>query len=1060
MSGPRRPHRIRFILGSCFLLLTPSISPGQSPKNADDSAIRDYLSGNGLLNRGLYELAIGEYEKFLAAHGDHEKAPIARYGLAVSLFRLDRHDDALVELNRLAKRSGFGYAAEVATMIGQCHLAAGRYAPAAQAFEIIITRHKKHDLAPTAFAGATEALYRDGKYAAASQRGQAMVARWPKHTLRERVEFFVGLSEMGRAEYDLAAMRFADLLKRFPTGPFVDQSALLLAQCYHNTNATKKAIQQYRDVLQQKAGKFTSDALYALGSLLYDEGSYDQAGDVLDRLLNDDSDSLLAKRAVLQRARIFFAQDDFKRAFVAFKVSGGVDQKTADRASYWMAKCKLRLEDFVAAAERFANAIEEFPTSVLLPEMYYDRAVALLRADNRDDAVKVLATFRSLYPDHTLSASALHMLATTEHQQTRYDRSRVHCSAFLEQFPDHEATAALRFLSAENEFLSQRYAEAVDGYRTFLNRHAGDERLTKARFRLATALQRLDRFDEAEPLFDSVASSADTDDTFRSALMSLGDIHFQRGEWTKAESRFDQYLCNGLDVPLADDALLKMGFAKQRQGKFAEALSDFDRLLESFEESPQRLQAVFERGQALVALDRDEEAVEAFGLVISLGGEHSRFAPYALNHLATIAMQGKWFANAAKLYHRAQQVSSDEGMAPDLLFHQGQALIAAGDFPAAEARLRRLLDRHPDSKWTAQGKAQLAISLARQDRYDDALVAIAQLERDGADSLDAKLRAALGYEKAWCLRALGKEEQAGVAYRELLAAGDGEGLNLHAMLELGEVEAQAKRFESAAKILRELRAALVDASDSDTQPLREQCTYRLAVCEFELSRFDRASQLFEEFIQRFPQSALIASAYFYAGEACFQTNKHDRAAQHLLRVTQQHPSDAVAGPGLLRLGESLAVLQRWAASERTFTEYLSRYSDTASWYQAQFGLGWALENQKRCGDAIPAYEKVVARHRGPTAARAQFQIGQCLFATGKLDDAVRELLKVDILYAYPQWSAAAVFEAARCFEKLSQPGKAVAHYRQVQERFGETDWAQLAQRRLSELLSTAALPGD
>ena len=207
-SGPRRPHRISFILGTCFLLHSPSFLYAQSSGSTDDAAIRDYLSGNGLLNRGLYELAIGEYEKFLGAHADHEKAPIARYGLAVSLFRLDRRDDALVELKRLAKHPNFDYSAEVATMIGQCHLAAGRYAPAAQAFEIIITRYKKHDLAPTAFAGATEALYRDGKYAAASRRGQAFVAHWSDHPLRERVEFFVGLSEMGRAEYEEAVEKY------------------------------------------------------------------------------------------------------------------------------------------------------------------------------------------------------------------------------------------------------------------------------------------------------------------------------------------------------------------------------------------------------------------------------------------------------------------------------------------------------------------------------------------------------------------------------------------------------------------------------------------------------------------------------------------------------------------------------------------------------------------------------------------------------------------------------------------------------------------------------------
>ena len=95
---------------------------------------------------------------------------------------------------------------------------------------------------------------------------------------------------------------------------------------------------------------------------------------------------------------------------------------------------------------------------------------------------------------------------------------------------------------------------------------------------------------------------------------------------------------------------------------------------------------------------------------------------------------------------------------------------------------------------------------------------------------------------------------------------------------------------------------------------------------------------------------------------------------------------------LLRLGECYAALQRWARSEEAFAERLRAWPDDALWFQAQFGVGWALENQGRFGQAISAYQKVLDHHQGATAARAQFQIGECLFAENKFDDAARELL--------------------------------------------------------------------
>ena len=101
---------------------------------------------------------------------------------------------------------------------------------------------------------------------------------------------------------------------------------------------------------------------------------------------------------------------------------------------------------------------------------------------------------------------------------------------------------------------------------------------------------------------------------------------------------------------------------------------------------------------------------------------------------------------------------------------------------------------------------------------------------------------------------------------------------------------------------------------------------------------------------------------------------------------------------------------------------------------------------------------MVQRHKGVTAARAQFQIGECLFAQRKLDEAVRELLKVDILYAYPEWSAAALYEAGRCFEQMGKPVEARAQYKTVSAKYSGTRWAELATQRLAAVTS-GNLPG-
>jgi TolA-binding protein len=349
----------------------------------------------------------------------------------------------------------------------------------------------------------------------------------------------------------------------------------------------------------------------------------------------------------------------------------------------------------------------------------------------------------------------------------------------------------------------------------------------------------------------------------------------------------------------------------------------------------------------------------------------------------------------------------------------------------------------------------LAIAVARQEHFEDALQLI---ERCNADQLDPTLASALLYEQAWSLHRLKRDEEAAKAYRQLLARESVGSLRLHALLELAGIEIEARRHKAAAELLRRLHTLLEQPSADAPRDLREQAIYSLAVCEFELQRFSEAADLFTRLLDEFPDSELIASASYFCGEALFRLERHERAVAHLSRVVDDFPADPAYSAALLRLGESLSVLQRWARAERTFSRFLERFPDSDQCFQAQFGLGWTRENQQRYDEAIDAYRKVVDEHEGPTAARAQFQIGECLFAKNEYEDAAGELLKVDILYAYPEWSAAALYEAGRCFEKLAKHIEARQQFKQVTEKYADTNWGRLAAQRLDANMS-GSIPG-
>jgi TolA-binding protein len=1059
------PFRTRRRLAAAAPLLAAAIfatlaARVDAARADDDAALRSFHTANGLLNRGHHELAAAEYRAFLAANGSHEKALVARYGLGVCLYRLDQPEEAIAALAPLRSAGAFEFSAEAMTILARCELAVGKPEAAAADLETIIERHADHDLADDAVALRAEALYALGNHGGVEEAGALFEQRWPMSDLRDRVELFRGLSEMARGEWAAAADRFGRFRGAFPKSAHADRVLLLHAQSLHQAGRLPQALEQYRAVIAADVPAFVPDATYGLAVLLHGQGRADDAGALLDELLAPDAGRERATDAAILRGRILVERGDHDAARALLEPIARLDHSPADAATYWIAKSHLRSGESREAARRLEQALDRFPESPLRPEMMYDRAVALLREDGaarRQQAAKaglaLLEQIRAEHAAHPLAIEALYLQAATVHQDGAYDASLAMCRRFLADHPSHDRAPAAAFLLAENLFLASAYAEALEAYDRLLETHPDHPQKRSATFRAGMALYHLERFDDAQARLAPLAETETLEPELRTALLALGDVAFQHGDWARSESLLGRYLGAGEAPPAADDALLKLGIARQRQGRPDAALEAYDRLLAEFPKSAHRLQATFERGQALFAAGRRADAEAAFRAVIAEKGG-GRFAPHALAHLGAIAMADRRFDEAADLYRRASaQAGEDADLAAEASFQRGQALVSAAKYaPAAEA-LTAFIEAFPRSARVPTARAHLAVGLGRLDRHDDALAAADRALAEPASAFDEALRASVHYERAWTLRALERPADAAGAYRALIALPKAGRIALHARLELAELEADAGRRDAAADILA---ALLADLPEDDE--LHGAALYRLGACEYERERYAVAAPLLRKFAAVRSGDELAPSALLLAGESFHRAGNHEQAIAALEDLLARHPEHETCAAALLRLGDARVALQQWPKARESFALHLERFPGDDLWFQAQFGVAWCLENQGQLDDAIKAYARVVDRHRGPTAARAQFQIGECLYAQRRYEDALRELLRVDILYSYPEWSAAALYEAGRCFQELGRNAEARAHFEQVQRDHAETRWATLAAERLTELTRTG-LPG-
>jgi len=1018
----QRHHYV--LAASAAILMSSSVVLGVG------SSAASLAGANGLLNRGLYDLAAVEYEKFLAGNPDHEKAAEARYALGVSLYHLGRYDDAAQQLAQLQNADAHTYVAETATVLGQCYLRLGKHQQAATVLDVVLQQYPDHALFDDAAALQAETFYLSGG------------------------ELVWTLSDMARGDFPAATMRLRSMHDRYPNGLHADQTTLLLAQCLHQARELPAAGDLFRQVSETADERFAADARYGLAAVLYEQGRTQEAAGLLDGLLQGPGTDARTWSANLLRGRIWLDEGMHDQAATTFDqlVAGG--GRRGEEAEYWRAKVEMRRGNAGDAAARLARAMRRHQKSSLMPEMMYDRSVALTRSGSPQEALELLESMRQRFPKHALSVDAVQLMAVADHDLGRWDDSAARCATFLETNPEHALAPAVAFLEAENAYRGESYDDAVSKYQGYLDRYPQAKQRNEATYRLGMALYRVDRRDEAETSLMPVLSGESTPAEFRPGLLAMGDIHFQRGNWGDAQFHLDAYLTGGTDQPGADDALLKVGLARHRSGDPGGALEAYRTLIDTIPNSPHRAQAMFERGQALVELGRADEAASDFEAVVQ-HDPNSELSMHALNHLGSIDLGRGDYANAAGRYDRAARLAGADSDNATALLQKGRALMAARSFDQASSALSTLLRKHAASPSSAEARARLAICFARLDKYEDALNEIATLGAE-RNTLDTELAGSLAYDQAWCLRSLDRPEPAADAYRTLLALPITGDLHHFARLELADLEARAGRHQEAIQLLR----PIVESAGTPAPPqdLVSEATYRTAVFAYAIEDYRNAATLMERFLGNRPGSELAASASLVCGEALLRSGAQQRAAEWLQRVCSEHPQSDACAPALLRLGECLAQLQQWQESERAFTEHLQRFPQSDLWFQAQFGLGWALENQSRHDEAIAAYRSVIDRHQGPTAARAQFQVGECLFAKGQHRDAVSAFLKVDILYAYPEWTAAALYEAGSCFQLLGRNSEARDQLRRVINEHPDTRWAQLATERL-EQPTTPLLPG-
>lgn len=1035
MQNPR-------LLVSLSLLLALTLSSAglraqddqPAARSAGAAAAKKLTAASGLYQGGLYKLAAESYSDFLQEYPAHPQRNLARYGLGICRYQLGQYDRAIKLLQQVVAEKDFPQRDEALVVLGYCLMQAKSYDQALETFRTLGKDYPDSKQAAAARLNEAQLLYTLGKYPQAQKACESFLTDNPKSPSRDKALYWQALS-LRKQDKHGQVVGVARELTENKQGPYYVDALLLLGQAQQATGRNDQAVQTFREMVAAAPDDRKLDARYSLALALQAAGKDAEAAELFSEISGGSDDRYPSARYKLALAQWRAGKIDQARK--SFRQVADARGAYARDALYWIARCDLA-EGKALNARKILLALRDGRDDDTA-RIDYALGLCSMALGEYGRAAKEFQTFLQTYPEAPQRLDATYRRAYCLFETGQLGPAIELASKAAETAQGPLLTALLD-LQAEALFRQAKYAQAAEVLETLRPRKLTDQQVLRIDMRLGQCQYQLDQYDKAVATLTPLAQNKKVlaDLSLHPALLALGDALVQAGQYDRARAVLDTYL--SVSQKQRPRAQYYLAIAQLRNGQADDAARSFKQVIEGKDTSPWVQRALLEYGQMKYRGKELDEAGELLDRLTAADPPAELAAP-AVYLQGWVRKDQQKYPEALKSFSRFVTTWPEHGLAVDASLQQAICTMRTGDHEAAGELFAAWLEANQEAPQRDQARRLYTQCLLETKKH-----------RQAAEMLDAlaenpqTVSAEVLYDLAWARKGSAEPDGAIAAYRTLLEKYPEDALSGKARLELADMLYAAGDFKEAADHLK----PIVLDQDAD-DPTRAAAQYRLAWCYEKLDEPAQAASAFESFAAAWPEHESTPSALYQGANTYMAIKKYDQAIAMLRTLVEKHPDNPLARQGMIRLAQAQADAGQFAPSQASYRVFLAKYPDDSLVYLARFGMGWALENQGKYDQARTWYAKVIDTHQGPTAARAQYRIGQTYLAQRNFSRAAREFIATDTVYGGTEWAARALLESGTAFTKLGKLAQARSQYDLLIRKYPDTAPARSARKRLEQL---------
>src|ERR1043166_5013374 len=509
-----------------------------------------------------------------------------------------------------------------------------------------------------------------------------------------------------------------------------------------------------------------------------------------------------------------------------------------------------------------------------------------------------------------------------------------------------------------------------------------------------------------------------------------------------AERQFAEFLQKYPQSEHANDAQFLLAQAQLNQGKWQIAIKSLDEALSRWPD--QRPDAI--RFWLAEALARGSQYSEAQARYAEVADKFPR-SPYhaqALYGLAFAQIKLNQFDAAGATLDRLAKLAPKGDLALDAELLRGQLHFAAGNYEKADASFGSVSQKAAGTRAFYRAQLWLGQSLARRNQFDEAqqhfALVVDAFKTKPNKPVDAELAAETWYAMGWAQWRTGKFAAAADAFAAALTNAQTPQLKRDALLKLGEAYMRSGQLADGEAKMKEF------LKSHPNDPLADEVQMAMGNWLFADNDFAGALPAYMQLIAKYPDSALLAKANYYAGWCAWklkQTADALKFFQQAFKLAENDPT--MASEALFKMADTQFALGQYPEAIGSYQRLIGSYPTTKTLDRAMFQLGEAFRQIHDTEAAIGTFELLVKQFpASELAPKAQFNVGLVEVGLGKEAEARAAFAAVVEKFPKSDWATRAALAIGESFYRESKYDEALAYFQKLTANGLDTELAQQA----------------